>query len=150
MKNLYTINELANMTMLSTRTLRNYLKAGILSGEKIDGVWQFNEEDINVFLQRDFVKPSLEAKRNNIVFDFLADTHKNDNSICMILDYHVNGGEEAGEIQNKYLQLMNSEIGKGVVFSYYFHGEYVRVILRGTVDCVEEIRRRYTREDTIK
>lgn len=43
----YTLNELAMITGLTTRTLRNYLKMNILNGEKIDGIWTFTEEDLN-------------------------------------------------------------------------------------------------------
>jgi len=33
----YSIAELALMTRLSTKTIRNYIKMGLLKGEKIDG-----------------------------------------------------------------------------------------------------------------
>jgi len=45
----YTLNDLALMTGLTTRTLRNYLKMGILKGERIDGIWNFTEEEIAEF-----------------------------------------------------------------------------------------------------
>ena len=41
----YTINDIAMMTGLTTRTIRNYIKLGILNGEKEDGVWRFSAED---------------------------------------------------------------------------------------------------------
>ena len=37
MNEFYTINEMSTITGLTTRTLRNYLKLGILNGEKIEG-----------------------------------------------------------------------------------------------------------------
>ncbi len=43
----YTLNELATITGLTTRTLRNHLKSNILNGEKIDGIWQFTEEELS-------------------------------------------------------------------------------------------------------
>ena len=43
MEKYYTLNEVAMMTGLNTRTLRNYLKMDVLKGEKIDGIWKFSE-----------------------------------------------------------------------------------------------------------
>ena len=45
MEKYYTLNEVAMMTGLTTRTLRNYLKMNVLKGEKVDGVWKFTEEE---------------------------------------------------------------------------------------------------------
>ena len=42
---LYTIEDIANMTRLTSRTIRNYLKDGILEGKKIGGQWRFTMKD---------------------------------------------------------------------------------------------------------
>jgi DNA-binding transcriptional MerR regulator len=49
MKEFFTIDDLSTITMLSTRTLRNYITQGFLDGEKIDGAWRFTSEDIETF-----------------------------------------------------------------------------------------------------
>ena len=68
MKDTYSINEVAMMTSLSTRTIRNYIAAGFLEGEKVDGAWTFTPEQIEAFTQNKTVKPSIKAKKNAIVF----------------------------------------------------------------------------------
>lgn len=45
MESFYTINEVATMTGLTTRTIRNYLKSGLINGQKVNGVWLFSSED---------------------------------------------------------------------------------------------------------
>jgi len=50
------------MTRLSTKTIRNYLKMGLLKGEKVDGTWRFSENEIGEFFQERFVKGALEIK----------------------------------------------------------------------------------------
>lgn len=90
MEKYYTINELAIMTGLTTRTLRNYLKLNILCGEKVDGSWMFTEEDVSEFLSNPMVKPSVQAKKNAIIYDFLAEDRKKNNEICIIIDACVN------------------------------------------------------------
>ncbi len=37
----YTINHIALMTNLTSRTIRNYMKSGLLEGELMNGVWHF-------------------------------------------------------------------------------------------------------------
>ena len=39
MQELYTINHVALMSGLSSRTIRNYMKMGFIEGEMINGVW---------------------------------------------------------------------------------------------------------------
>lgn len=40
MKTIYSIDDISKMTMLSTRTIRNYIKLGLLNGSKTNGYWQ--------------------------------------------------------------------------------------------------------------
>ena len=44
---LYTVADVAELTGLTSRTIRNYLKDGTLQGRKIGVQWRFTEEDIN-------------------------------------------------------------------------------------------------------
>ena len=47
----YSLNDLALMTGFTTRTLRNYIKQGLLNGEKQNGVWQFTADEIDRFFR---------------------------------------------------------------------------------------------------
>lgn len=83
---MYTIKDLAIITRLSDRTLRNYLNLGVLNGEKKNGTWIFTPQQIQKFLENKMVKAATDAKRNALVFDFMANTWKKENAACMILD----------------------------------------------------------------
>ena len=85
----YNLNELAMISGFTTRSLRNFLKDGTLEGEKVEGVWQFTEEAVAAFMSRPAVRQSMEAKRNGVVFDFLADTARRENRACVILNFAV-------------------------------------------------------------
>ena len=50
MEKLFTVEDIATMTSLTSRTIRNYLKDGILKGRKIGGQWRFTEEEIKNFM----------------------------------------------------------------------------------------------------
>lgn len=142
MEKYYTINEVAVMTGLTTRTLRNYLKMDVLKGEKIDGIWQFTEEEFTEFLQNPYVKPSLQAKNKSIVFDFLAQNKKCKNEICMMLDVCVEYSE-AEEISFFFCNEINKRKEGNLKFSFEQNDSYVRVILRGYEDTVMEILNAY-------
>ena len=69
----YNLNEVAMITGLTTRTLRNYLKLDLLTGEKIDGNWSFTDEELDAFMSNPVVKQAIKTKRNAVVYDFLSD-----------------------------------------------------------------------------
>lgn len=134
----FTLNEVATMTGLTTRTLRNYLKMNMLSGEKADGTWRFTEEDISEFLSNPNVRPGIQAKKKAIVFDFLAETKKKDSEICTILDLYVDE-EEADKISDFFCSEINKMQEGKIVFSFEKSGKNARVILSGSACMVMKL-----------
>ena len=114
---------------------------GLLEGEKIDGKWTFTSEEVDRFMEQDFVKQALKSKRNAQVFDFLADTSKKSNKICTVLDFAVDN-EEAMEISKFFVDAMNSGVS-GVEFKFSYDRGIARVILSGAEDQVVDIMKKY-------
>ena len=144
MEKQYAINEIAVMSGLTARTLRNYMKRGVLKGELVDGVWRFSEEDIAEFFQNPYAKPSIQAKNKAIVFDFLAKKEKRKNEICTILDQCVDNSE-AEKISAFFCEEVNRRKVGDIKFSLEKNGSYVRIILKGYEDVVMEILNTYYR-----
>lgn len=138
----YTINEVATMTGLTTRTIRSYLKAGIIGGEKINGIWQLSAEDFGEMLDNPAVKPSIKAKNNAVVYDFLADEKKKINKICTVIDLNVED-REAEEISQLFCDGINTGEFEDIVFKFEKRGRNVRVILSGADEAIFEIVKRY-------
>ena len=84
--NYYTINHVVLFTGLTDRTIRNYISSGLLKGEKINGLWHFTPEQVDAFVRHSAVWPSIQAKKNSIVYDFLLDTRKKTREACIIFD----------------------------------------------------------------
>lgn len=105
-----------------------------MEGEKIDGNWSFTEDELGKFLIDPSVKQALESKRNTIVHDFLADTDKKQNSICLILDCPVSN-EEAMENADFFCRVIN-EKNADVQFTFRNERHMARYILRGSEDSV--------------
>lgn len=142
MSDFYTINDVATMTGLTTRTLRNYMKLGFLEGEKVEGVWQFSIEAVSAFMADKNVQPSIQAKKQGVVFDFLADRYKKKNEICVILDFPVSK-EEAVEISNFFCNEVNRDGIGNMKFSFDYSNGIARVILKGSEDFISGVMKKY-------
>jgi hypothetical protein len=138
MKEFFTIDDLATMTMLSTRTLRNYIKQGFFDGEKIDGVWKFTTEDIDRILKNDFINQSIQSKKNGIVYEYMANDIKLVNTVCSIYDYNNIGNEEAKRMCSIIMELINTNQYDSLKFSYSYNQKtkMVRIILTGTTNGI--------------
>ena len=131
--NYYVINHLVMFTGLTDRTIRNYISSGILQGEKINGLWHFTPEQVEEFVRHPAVRPSILAKNNGIVYDFLLDDKKKSPEICLILDIP---NVEKKEVAEYFCDsICNGEISK-IQFSFDGVMENARVILKGDADDV--------------
>lgn len=127
------ISQLAMLTGLTDRTIRNYLSAGILQGEKVDGVWHFSPEQVELFTAHPAVRPSILAKNNSLVYDFLLDGRKAQPEVCMILD--IPGGDREG-IASFFCTRINERPYKNMHFTFDAVGAVPRVILKGEAAAV--------------
>ena len=130
MEKYYTLNEVALMSGLTTRTLRNHITMGVLNGEKINGVWRFSMEALEEFFQNPYVKPSIQAKKKSIVFDFLKQNKKQTNEMCTIIDINANL-TNAQKISAFFCEQICKLDGVNIQFSSEIIHSGVRVILKG-------------------
>ena len=99
---LYTVEDIANMTSLTTRTIRNYLKDGTLKGRKIGGQWRFMKEDLMNFIESGNYVNNVSDKNREDVLDFLDGVNTFADNIgeiqtCTIVDLY----QDAKIIKNK-------------------------------------------------
>jgi hypothetical protein len=137
----YNLNQVAMITGLTTRTLRNHLKQGLLKGEKVDGNWIFTEEELDEYIADQTVKQSILAKQHAVVYDFLADPYKKTNRICTIMDFPVSVDEALG-----IAQFFGKEIndhGSDIEFRYINEKNYARFILSGSEEQVHDLMQAY-------
>lgn len=141
--NYYVMGHLVQFTGLTDRTLRNYISMGILQGEKINGLWHFTPEQVENFVRHPAVRPSILAKRNAIVYDFLLDTKKNSQQTCIILDLP---GEDEKSMMEYFAYAINNGNLHGFRFSFDSVEGVPRVILRGeTTEVMELVNGYYNR-----
>lgn len=107
MEKLYTVEEIAKMTSMTTRTIRNYIKDGLLKGRKIGGQWRFTEEDIKNLMDNGTYREDYFSNLKQDVLDFIDGVNTFADNIgeiqtCSIVDLY----EEKEIVKNKQDKLM--------------------------------------------
>ena len=146
MQDVYTINHVALMSGLSSRTIRNYMKMGFIEGEMINGVWHFTAEALGEFFANPNVAPAIRAKRNALIFDFLADDFKQRDEMCSVIDKRATM-DEANAMSEFFCHVINTEGLDCIRFGFSFNGTHARVILTGPEDAVQQLLERYDSEE---
>ena len=125
---LYLISHITLITGLSDRTIRNYIASGILKGEKINGIWHFTPEEVDSFIKNPAVRPSIVAKNNSVVYDFMLNDSKNEEEACVILDIPKGDRKEISEFFCYSISNGNYE---NINFNFDGNAKTRRVILKG-------------------
>ena len=104
---LYTVEDIATMTSLTTRTIRNYLKDGTLKGRKIGGQWRFMKDDVGNFMDSGKFSENISNKNREDVLDFLDGVNTFADNIgeiqtCTVIDLY----QDADVVKDKLDKLM--------------------------------------------
>ena len=136
----YNIAAISMITGLTDRTIRNYISAGLLMGEKINGLWHFTPEQVEAFIADPVVYPSIRAKNNALVYDFMSDGKKKNHQSCIILDLPGDDKKAAAEF---FCYAINNGNFRNIQFSLDAVKKDPRVILRGNTDEVLKLVNQY-------
>lgn len=144
MSEFYSINDLAQMTGLTTRTLRNYINASTLTGEKDEGVWRFSERDLEAFFADSGVQRAVRAAQKAILYDFLLDERKKSAQICVVIDEPT---DDPKRVSSFFCEKMKAEaFGESIQFAYERGQTQARVILCGGISDVHRLLSAYESE----
>lgn len=135
---MYTFKQLSLMCGLTERTLRNYLKMGILHGEKRGGIWYFDVSEVESFFENPFVSEAMKSSRKSIVFDHLKSNSRDKNRATVILDLPE---DKSMSVAAFFCDAVNRRTGLTMTFDRA--GGTNRVILSGEEPTVVEILNEY-------
>lgn len=124
----YCIAHIVQFTGLTDRTIRNYISNGILRGEKINGLWHFTPEAVDAFMRHPAVRPSITAKNNGLVYDFLLNPSREEHRCCMVLDLP---GVDKRVLTEFFCYTIGREDLHNFQFSFDGLDKTPRVIIRG-------------------
>ena len=140
MKDFYTVDDIALILRVTTRTVRNYLKDGSLKGRKIGGGWRFTEDDFMKFLSSAGIVEKIKDDTKQDVIDFL-DGLNTDMSgeiqICTIIDVY-RSVKAVEELRNALMRLTDAHGKYHFSFTYTEAEGRARFTLFGTVEYIAQ------------
>ena len=125
---LYTVEDIAKMTSLTSRTIRNYLKDGSLQGIKIGGQWRFTMENIKRLFKDSVFVSDLSNNNKRQVYNFINGTYtdiQGEIQVCTIVDCYCENSKSGQQIYEKLVTVINSREKDSSVarFNYEFSGK---------------------------
>jgi excisionase family DNA binding protein len=111
LKKLYTVEDIAKMTSLTSRTIRNYLKDGSLKGQKIGGQWRFTMDNIKQLFSNSAFLTDISGHRKQQVLDFIDGVNTDVEGViqvCTIVDYYCENAKAGLKVYEKLVKVINS------------------------------------------
>ena len=143
----YSISDIAKLTKLTDRTIRNYLANGSLKGKKIGGQWRFTQSDIRGLFSDDKFGDDMKVKtekeivsyyNSNMSFDI-------DNTCCNIIDIKIESKEVRKEMFAKIKEIEKDDNKKEQI-SFIDDNGKIKMVVIASFDYiykVMEVVRRY-------
>jgi excisionase family DNA binding protein len=121
---LYTVDDIAQMTMLTSRTIRNYLKDGTLTGRKIGGQWRFTAKDIESLFHNSNVEEEIKNNRRQDIMDFMDGTNTDmdgEIQLCTIADYYCPDRITTKELSLQFSKIISTQsVSTKLKFNYEY------------------------------
>ena len=120
---------------MTSRTIRNYLKDGTLTGQKIGVQWRFTEEEIKKLFSR---QTPGQSSPSQIVRGFLGEQERSSAAFCALLDFPGVTETDGMELYRRLQQ----ERGEGISsMSYEYHdeGQLLRIAVSGDTGAVMDL-----------
>jgi len=120
---LYTVEDVAQMTGLTSRTIRNYLADGRLTGRKVGAQWRFTEENIfAIFTDASTARTSKGAADD--VQAFLKPQSRSSVSVCSVIDCPAESSDAVAALVQKLTDQYNGFGDSSLKFNYTFDEEH--------------------------
>lgn len=139
----YTVADVAALTGLTDRTIRNYLKEGTLHGKKVGVQWRFTQQNIeSLFREADVTEPLTELL-DELVADFLHGSQRPQEMECRILDIPCKTEELWKNIVKKLRKQIDEKRGgwPEIAWEYKSEEQMLRVVAAGRPEDTEWLAR---------
>ena len=132
---LYTVADVARVTGMTSRTIRNYLKDGTLTGQKIGVQWRFTEDEVQKLFSRQ--QPGSSSP-TQLVRSFLGRDECDATAVCMLIDLPGMTQQEGLEV---FARLQEQEVSGDLLISYEYHetGSLFRIAVSGELAAVTDL-----------
>jgi len=141
MEKLYTVEDVAQMTGLTSRTIRNYLADGRLTGRKVGAQWRFTEENITAIFTDAGARRDAANAASGLVEDFLKRQNRSGVTVCSVIDYPAESGEAVAPLVQKLTDQISGFASDNLKFNYDFDSEHLvaRFTIIGEINQVAKL-----------
>lgn len=144
LQELYTVEQVAEMLSVTSRTIRNYLRSGILKGRKLGGQWRFTEEEIRAMFETDSVRNKVEAEMEQEWIDFMKSPvagPAGEIRVCSCVDVALPQAEVASLCERLYQNLISNDAPLTFRYHYLFQEGIGRFLLIAPPSTIAEAMR---------
>ena len=134
---LYTVADVAELTGLTDRTIRNYLKDGTLRGRKIGVQWRFTEADIDRLFSEVGEGGQKVLHPQDVISEFLKEINKEKPEGCIVFDLPYKK-ENRKKMLDRLEIVVSREASIACVWEVCETEEIIRVASRGTREELED------------
>ncbi|MBO5303653.1 MAG: helix-turn-helix domain-containing protein [Lachnospiraceae bacterium] len=137
---LYTVADVAELTGLTSRTIRNYLKDGTLHGRKIGVQWRFTEADINRLFTESGAGVQKKQQPEDVISGFMENRAHQKKKGCLLVDIPFEKEEELSKYIEifKEIALKNKERGS-YAYEVLEDSRVLRMSASGDIEILEEL-----------
>mgnify|MGYP001435681781 FL=1 len=137
LEKLYTVSDVAQMTGLTERTIRNYIKDGKLRGKKVGVQWRFTEEDIGNLFQDPSVSGEVMENNHEKVTRFIKQKPIAETG-AIIINEAVEDEKELEKKVEKIIDFVNQNKNFRFSYQYFKEDKIAQFILIGNIKTIGE------------
>ena len=137
---LYTLKELAELTKLTDRTLRNYLANNILKGHKVGGQWRFNKEEVSALFKNYDLYNERNKVANSAINHYIENkyTFNSEFTGCIVIDFKIDDKNKKMEFYQKLEKIEKNEDVKEKV-SFLEKNGHIRMNIVGPLSYIKQV-----------
>lgn len=137
MQEFFTVKDVAMMAGLSERTIRNYLKDGLLTGKKVGVQWRFTKEDVESLFRDGEVNKRITEEAWEKATAFIKKVPAAETSLLLINEA-VQDQRELEQSLEELTQYLSQYKDFWFSFQYFEEQKAGQFILAGATQVVEK------------
>lgn len=141
MKGLFTVEEVAQVLDVHTRTVRRYIKEEKLSASKVGGRWKVEKEELKRFMNNEEVIEQFQKKQDDIILGLMEAKSNDKVTIHTIVDFKVDSEEEIEQLCGRVCNIINNVDSGNIKFQYSYNKEtgIARFIFKGNLKNISMV-----------
>ncbi|WBW96480.1 helix-turn-helix domain-containing protein [Oceanirhabdus sp. W0125-5] len=123
MKELFTVEEVAQVLDVHTRTVRRYIKEDKLCASKVGGRWKVEKDELKRFMNNEEIIEHFQKKQDDILLGLMEGKSEEKVTLHTIVDFKVESEEEIEKLCGRVCNTINKVENGNIRFQYNYNKE---------------------------